>query len=93
MIFSKDTELTKFSESHFNEIIHQLTPVEFNNGYFFKRDDYFTLNGISGGKWMKILDNKNNLIGKEATVKYFNLTPNGIPRFPYVININRWEYE
>lgn len=41
----------------------------------------------------KILNNKNKLIGKEATVKYFNLTPDGIPRFPYVINISRWEYE
>ena len=36
---------------------------------------------------------KNNLIGKTATVKYFNLTPDGIPRFPYVINIDRESYE
>ena len=41
----------------------------------------------------EILKNKDLLIGKEATVKYFNLTPAGIPRFPYVININRNEYE
>jgi DNA ligase-1 len=40
-----------------------------------------------------ILKNKSKLIGKSATVKYFNLTPDGIPRFPYVININREEYE
>jgi DNA ligase-1 len=40
-----------------------------------------------------ILENKDSLIGKEATVKYFNLTPDGIPRFPYVIKINRNEYE
>lgn len=31
--------------------------------------------------------NKENLVGKFATVKYFNLTPSGIPRFPYVIKI------
>jgi len=38
-------------------------------------------------------NNKNELIGKSATVKYFNLTPDGIPRFPYVIKIGREEYE
>jgi DNA ligase-1 len=35
--------------------------------------------------WMR----RNELIGKEATVKYFNLTPDGQPRFPKVINIDR----
>lgn len=34
-----------------------------------------------------------DLIGKSATVKYFNLTPDGIPRFPVVINIGREDYE
>lgn len=33
------------------------------------------------------------LVGKMATVKYFNLTPDGIPRFPFVISVNRGEYE
>ena len=37
--------------------------------------------------------NRNQLIGKQATIKYFNLTPDGIPRFPYVINIDRESYE
>lgn len=36
---------------------------------------------------------KEKLIGKMVTIKYFNLTPDGIPRFPYVIKINREEYE
>jgi DNA ligase-1 len=36
---------------------------------------------------------KDQLIGKSATVKYFNLTPDGIPRFPYVIKIDRESYE
>lgn len=40
-----------------------------------------------------LLKNKKKLIGKRATVKYFNLTPDGIPRFPYVIKIDRDEYE
>jgi DNA ligase-1 len=37
--------------------------------------------------------NRKQLIGKQATIKYFNLTPDGIPRFPYVINIDRASYE
>lgn len=41
----------------------------------------------------EMLKNKKQLIGKEATIKYFNLTPDGIPRFPYVINIDRESYE
>ena len=37
-------------------------------------------------------ETKNDLIGKKATVKYFNLTPdNQIPRFPYVITIRDYE--
>jgi DNA ligase-1 len=48
------------------------------------------------GTWeetAEMLKNKKKLIGKEATIKYFNLTPDGIPRFPYVINIDRKSYE
>jgi DNA ligase-1 len=41
----------------------------------------------------EILTNKLDLIGKSATVKYFNLTPDGIPRFPFVIKIDRSSYE
>ena len=40
-----------------------------------------------------VWNDRHNLIGKMATVTYFNLTPAGIPRFPYVTNINREEYE
>lgn len=37
--------------------------------------------------------NREQLIGKMATVKYFNLTPDGIPRFGKVISIDRASYE
>jgi ATP-dependent DNA ligase len=33
------------------------------------------------------------LVGKTATVKFFKPTPDGIPRFPYVIKIDRESYE
>ena len=48
------------------------------------------------GTWdetAEMLKNKKQLIGKQATIKYFNLTPDGIPRFPFVINIDRSSYE
>lgn len=41
----------------------------------------------------KLLAKGNSLIGKDATIKYFNLTPDGIPRFPYVVAIDRESYE
>lgn len=38
-----------------------------------------------------LLKDRQSIIGKQATVKYFNLTPDGIPRFPYVIAIRDYE--
>jgi DNA ligase-1 len=39
-----------------------------------------------------LLKNKKKYIGSEATVKYFNLTPdNKVPRFPVVIAIRNYE--
>jgi DNA ligase-1 len=34
---------------------------------------------------------RHSLVGKQATIKYFNLTPDNIPRFPYVIAIRDYE--
>lgn len=39
----------------------------------------------------EVLDNKDQIIGKYATVKYFQLTEDGIPRFPTLKNINNYE--
>jgi hypothetical protein len=41
----------------------------------------------------RMWDERDALIGKSSTVKYFNLTPDGVPRFPYVIKIDRESYE
>lgn len=40
---------------------------------------------------IELWNDRINLIGKQATVKYFNLTPGNIPRFPYVISIRDYE--
>ncbi|MAH51689.1 hypothetical protein CMI37_38080 [Candidatus Pacearchaeota archaeon] len=39
----------------------------------------------------ELLEKADELIGKDATVKFFNLTPDGVPRFPYVIAIRDYE--
>ena len=39
----------------------------------------------------ELLEKPDELIGKDATVKFFNLTPDGVPRFPYVIAIRDYE--
>jgi len=66
-------------------------------GYFvFETGDGKSFKSNVKGTWeetAEMLKNRKKLIGKSATVKYFNLTPDGIPRFPYVININRESYE
>jgi len=38
-----------------------------------------------------LLKQVDNLVGKAATIKYFSLTPDGVPRFPYVIAIRDYE--
>ncbi len=45
------------------------------------------------GTWeyLEELFKRNDLIGKTATVKYFELTEDGIPRFPKVIEIRDYE--
>jgi len=39
----------------------------------------------------ELLERGDELVGKKATIKYFNLTPDGVPRFPYVIAIRDYE--
>lgn len=39
----------------------------------------------------ELLEQKNELVGKQVTIKFFNLTPDGIPRFPFVVGIRDFE--
>jgi ATP-dependent DNA ligase len=32
-------------------------------------------------------------VGRQATIKFFSYTPDGIPRFPYIIKFDRAAYE
>jgi DNA ligase-1 len=43
-------------------------------------------------QYKEILKNKDNYIGTQATVRYQALTPDGIPRFPVIIDWNRDGY-
>ncbi|MGO7308798.1 hypothetical protein ACCS91_33625 [Rhizobium ruizarguesonis] len=47
--------------------------------------------GIKGNQAFTktLLDRKDELVGKRVTVKYFELTPAGIPRFPIAIDFDR----
>jgi DNA ligase-1 len=47
--------------------------------------------GIRGGEeyYKELFKNKNKLIGKKATVRYQELSTDGIPRFPVCIDIDR----
>ena len=62
----------------------------------FKTSKGDTFNASINGGWdylEELWNSKDKLIGKHATVKYFNLTPDGKPRFPKVIKIDRGSYE
>lgn len=41
--------------------------------------------------YREYLTNKQNYVGKKATIRYQNLTPDGIPRFPVVIAVRDYE--
>lgn len=38
-----------------------------------------------------VLNNKDQYLGKKATVVYQNLTPKGIPRFGTIKELDRWD--
>lgn len=72
-------------------------------GFFHMKDEHgkvFKSNVKGNFDYLKqVLVDAQSYIGKTATVKYFNLTPlkedgtGGVPRFPYIIKINRESYE
>ena len=60
----------------------------------FETDDGVTFKSNVKGNFEYVADllkQGDSLIGKEATIKFFQLTPDGVPRFPYVIAIRDYE--
>ena len=52
----------------------------------------FTASVNGGWEYLKELwKERSTLIGKQATIKYFNITPDGKPRFPKVTAIRDYE--
>jgi DNA ligase-1 len=72
-----------------------------NKPYSIEKDENVFKSNVKGDfKYLKFLwDNHKKYIGREATVKYFQRTPikedgsGNEPRFPYIIKIDRDEYE
>ncbi len=64
-------------------------------GYFeFETDEGISFRSNVKGNFdylADLLKKGDSLIGSEATIKYFSLTPDGVPRFPYVIAIRDYE--
>ena len=66
--------------------------------FIFENKDGKRFNSSPKFNWTvckQMWDERDTLIGKQATVKYFNLTPGDspVPRFPYVTKIDRDSYE
>jgi DNA ligase-1 len=60
--------------------------------YCDKTQQQFNSNVKGSFDYLKeVLDNKDYYIGKLATIKFFQLTPDGIPRFPYAIAFRDYE--
>jgi len=71
-----------------NQTIAESCTIRLKNGNICNATLSFT-----DDKCKEILENKNNYIGKLATVRYFGYTNDGSLRFPVVKVINRGEYE
>lgn len=57
-----------------------------------RQGDKFTASVNGGWEYLKELwKERKSLIGEEATIKYFNITPDGKPRFPKVTQIRNYE--
>jgi DNA ligase-1 len=64
-------------------------------GHFkFETDDGIEFSSNVKGNFEYLADllkQADDMTGKLATIKYFSLTPDGVPRFPYVIGIRDYE--
>ena len=63
------------------------------NMLFKSKSDYYFTSTVNGTQeyLSELWEKRDELVGKQATIKYFNLTPDGVPRFPKVIGIRDFE--
>tara|TARA_A200000159_G_scaffold54006_1_gene50000 strand:- start:7093 stop:8286 length:1194 start_codon:yes stop_codon:yes gene_type:complete len=87
----------------FMDAEYLVTDIEEGNGnrsgtakhlvcYCPKMDTHFNSNIKGNFDYLaEILENREYYIGKYATIKFFELTPDGIPRFPYALSFRDYE--
>jgi DNA ligase-1 len=97
----RSTSLLKRKE--FIDAEYKIIDIDIGNGnrsgtaknlvcYCEKTKQTFNSNIKGSFEYLKeIYDNRKDYIGKLATIKYFQLTPDGIPRFPYAIAFRDYE--
>ena len=57
----------------------------------FSEENVFTINNITVKGKIDLNFSREKYINKEATIKFFELTPDGVPRFPYAIAFRDYE--
>jgi DNA ligase-1 len=97
----RSTSLLKRKE--FVDAEYRVVDIDVGNGnrsgtakhlvcYCDKTKQTFNSNIKGSFEYLKeIYDNRKEYIGQLATIKYFQLTPDGIPRFPYAISFRNYE--
>ena len=97
----RSTSLLKRKE--FVDAEYKVIDIEIGNGnrsgtakhlvcYCDKTKITFNSNIKGSFEYLKeIYDNRKEYIGQLATIKYFQLTPDGVPRFPYAIAFRNYE--
>lgn len=97
----RSTSLLKRKE--FIDAEYKVVDIDIGNGnrsgtakhlvcYCPKTNTTFNSNIKGSFEYLKeIYDNRKDYIGQLATIKYFQLTPDGIPRFPYAIAFRNYE--
>jgi ATP-dependent DNA ligase len=97
----RSTSLLKRKE--FVDAEYKVVDIDVGNGnrsgtakhlvcYCPKTNTTFNSNIKGSFEYLKeIYDNRKDYIGQLATIKYFQLTPDGIPRFPYAIAFRNYE--
>ena len=94
---------TLLKRKDFMDAEYKVVDIEEGNGnragtakhlvcYCSKTDQTFNSNIKGTFEYLaEILNNREKYINKEATIKFFELTPDGVPRFPYAIAFRDYE--